>query len=102
MEGGERTSKNQDTVHDPNVVESPSLWTTIKIHPAVALFENVNLAPETLNWQGAKRVPTCLSPRRELFIVEVGVLGESKAFPMFEMAEVPKNFWLFRVAKEHL
>ena len=53
MDGGARTPKNEDMVHDPNVVKSPRTWTTLEKHPAIAFFENVDLALETLNWQGA-------------------------------------------------
>jgi len=103
MEGGARTSENEDTVHVPNVVERPRPRTAPEKHLAVALFENVDRVSETLSWNSAKRVPTCFSTRRELFLVEVEILGESKAsLALRVMTEVPKSFCLFPIAEEHL
>ena len=102
--GDARTSDNENTIRNPDVVEDPWSLNTLEKYPVRVINDHINLIM-IMRSRLALEINTISTPRRREPPVEVGVLRESNAFLVIEMAKVPKNFCQHRgaeFASEHL
>jgi hypothetical protein len=100
-EGRSRAFENENIVRPPDVVKGPPVLPKLEKYPALIINENINRVPVFFSRPGDE----CgsISGRKCTFI-KLGILGESKAFLVLVMAEVPKNVWHWqpRSANERL
>jgi hypothetical protein len=102
--GDARTSDNENTIRDPDVVEDPWSLNTLEKYPVRVIDDHINLIM-VMRSRLALETNSISTPRCREPPVEVGVLRECNAILVIEMAKVPKNFCQHRGAKfasEHL